>query len=222
MTVAEKTNQIVLDDAILESIEKLDEKKIERVINQMIGTEGGARFKAYLNTCMSCGYCSEACHYYLSLNDPRMTPAAKVKQTLGEFIGSKGRISKETLAKACEIAFTDCNLCRRCMMYCPFGIDVAYLMLFVRRVCHKLGVVPRYIQDTAHSHSVTMNQMWSRRMNGSTPFSGRKTRQEMKSPTSASLSKKRGPKFITQLLDLNRSSVRNSSTRPQSSCMPQR
>jgi hypothetical protein len=46
------------------------------------------------------------------------------------------------------------------MMYCPFGIDVAFLMLFVRRVCHKLGVVPRYIQDTSHSHSATMNQMW--------------------------------------------------------------
>ncbi len=45
-------------------------------------------------------------------------------------------------------------------MYCPFGIDIAYLMLFMRRICHKLGVVPQYIQDTAHSHSVTMNQMW--------------------------------------------------------------
>ncbi len=45
-------------------------------------------------------------------------------------------------------------------MYCPFGIDVAYLMLVVRRICHLLGVTPLYIQDTAHSHSVTMNQMW--------------------------------------------------------------
>ena len=45
-------------------------------------------------------------------------------------------------------------------MYCPFGIDVAYLMLVVRRICHLLGVTPRYIQDTAHSHSVNMNQMW--------------------------------------------------------------
>ncbi len=51
-------------------------------------------------------------------------------------------------------------LCKRCAMFCPFGIDIAYLMLTVRSICHKLGVTPLYIQDTAHSHSVTMNQMW--------------------------------------------------------------
>jgi Fe-S oxidoreductase len=45
-------------------------------------------------------------------------------------------------------------------MYCPFGIDIAYLMLVVRRICHLLGVTPLYIQDTAHSHATTMNQMW--------------------------------------------------------------
>ena len=45
-------------------------------------------------------------------------------------------------------------------MISPFGIDIAYLMSVVRRIIHKLGVTPLYIQDTAHSHSVTMNQMW--------------------------------------------------------------
>jgi Fe-S oxidoreductase len=34
------------------------------------------------------------------------------------------------------------------------------MMLIMRRICHKLGVTPQYIQDTAHSHSATMNQMW--------------------------------------------------------------
>jgi Fe-S oxidoreductase len=45
-------------------------------------------------------------------------------------------------------------------MYCPFGIDIAYMMLLVRRICHKLEITPRYIQDTVNSHSATMNQMW--------------------------------------------------------------
>ena len=40
------------------------------------------------------------------------------------------------------------------------GIDIAYIMVLVRRICHRLGVTPQYIQDTAHSHSATMNQMW--------------------------------------------------------------
>jgi Fe-S oxidoreductase len=94
MAIADPKNSekpIVLDDAIIESVEKLSEDDIARVINDMIKSEGGARFKAYLNTCMSCGYCSEACHYYLSHdNEPRLSPAAKVKQTLGEFVKKKG------------------------------------------------------------------------------------------------------------------------------------
>ncbi|MBU1248117.1 MAG: (Fe-S)-binding protein, partial [Proteobacteria bacterium] len=57
-------------------------------------------------------------------------------------------------------AYTECNLCRRCVHYCPLGIDTAYIMQQVRRFCHKLGVTPQYIQDTSHSHSATMNQMW--------------------------------------------------------------
>ena len=127
----------------------------------MLATEGGARLKTYVETCVHCGLCSEGCHFYLS-NDknPIYSPAGKVKQTLGELIKKRGRVSVDFIKTACEIAFTECNLCRRCVMYCPLGIDVAYMMMFMRRICHKLGVVPQYIQDTAHSHSATLNQMW--------------------------------------------------------------
>ena len=59
-----------------------------------------------------------------------------------------------------RIAFTECAVCRRCSMYCPFGIDIAYLLLVVRRICSLLGVVPLYLQDTTNSHAATMNQMW--------------------------------------------------------------
>jgi Fe-S oxidoreductase len=141
--------------------ERLTQDKIEKVINRVLKGEAGARLKAYVNTCIHCGLCSEACHYYLSNdNDPRFSPVGKVKQTLWEMLKNKGRVSPEFIKKASEIASTECNLCRRCAMYCPFGIDIAYLMSVVRRICHMLGVTPLYIQDTAHSHSVTMNQMW--------------------------------------------------------------
>lgn len=75
-------------------------------------------------------------------------------------IKKKGRVDVEFMKRASEIASTECNLCRRCSMYCPFGIDIAYLISVVRRICHKLGITPQYIQDTANSHASTMNQMW--------------------------------------------------------------
>jgi Fe-S oxidoreductase len=154
---------IIVDEGIEKGVARLTEERIREVIRDVLKAEGGARLRVYMDTCAHCGLCSEACHHYLSNNrDPRYSPAGKVKQTIGEILRKKGNVSPAFIKTACEIAFTECNLCRRCVMYCPFGIDVAYLMLFVRRICHRLGVVPQYIQDTAHSHAATMNQMWIR------------------------------------------------------------
>ena len=151
----------IKDKGLDEGVARLTPEKIETVINEVIDKETGARLKVYVDTCVHCGLCSEACHYYLSQDkNPIFAPAAKVKQTLWEIVEKKGKVSPEFIRRAAELCYTECNLCRRCAMYCPFGIDVAYMMLTMRRICHKLGVTPQYIQDTAHSHSATMNQMW--------------------------------------------------------------
>ena len=151
----------IADKGIEEGVARLSQEEIEQTIQKMLAAEGGARLQTAVEACAHCGLCSEACHFYLSNNkNPIYSPAGKIKQTLGEILKKKGRVSGDFIKTACEIAFTECNLCRRCVMYCPFGIDTAYMMLFMRRICHKLGVVPQYIQDTAHSHSATLNQMW--------------------------------------------------------------
>ena len=151
----------IKDEGLDEGIKKLSEDKIEKIINKVLIEETGGRLSAYVDTCVHCGLCSKACHYYLSHdNDPLYSPVGKVKQTIWEMLKKKGRVSPEFIKKAALIAYSECNLCKRCSMYCPFGIDIAYLVLLVRRICHKLGVTPLYIQDTAHSHSATMNQMW--------------------------------------------------------------
>ncbi|MFP4350208.1 MAG: electron transfer complex ferredoxin TmcB [Desulfococcaceae bacterium] len=150
----------IKDMGLDQGVARLTPEKIEKVVNEVLENETGARLKAYVESCVHCGLCSDACHYYVSRKDPIFSPAAKVKQTLWEILEKKGKVSPEFIRRAAEVAYTECNLCRRCAMYCPFGIDVAYLMLTMRRICHKLGVTPQYIQDTAHSHSATMNQMW--------------------------------------------------------------
>ncbi|OQW97508.1 MAG: ferredoxin [Desulfobacteraceae bacterium A6] len=154
------TKQIT-DEGLVTGASKLTPDKIEQVINTVLKAETGARLKTYVDICVHCGLCSEACHFYLSHDkDPKYSPAGKVKQTIWEILNKKGKVDAEFIKRASEIASTECNLCRRCAMYCPFGIDVAYLLITMRRICHKLGVTPQYIQDTAHSHSATINQMW--------------------------------------------------------------
>ncbi|MBW1641456.1 MAG: (Fe-S)-binding protein [Deltaproteobacteria bacterium] len=150
-----------IDEGLERGISKLTKERIKEVIGRVISTETGARLKTYVDTCVHCGLCSEACHYYLSHdNDPKYSPVGKVKQTMWEMLKKKGDVSPAFIKRASEIASTECNLCRRCAMYCPFGIDIAYIITVVRRICHLLGVTPLYIQDTAHSHSATFNQMW--------------------------------------------------------------
>jgi Fe-S oxidoreductase len=150
-----------LDIGIQVGVSKLTEDRIEKTIKAVIKNETGARLKTYVETCIHCGLCSDACHYYLSHDhDPSFSPVGKVKQTMWEMLRKKGKVSPDFISKAAVIAHTECNLCKRCAHYCPFGIDIAYIMTVVRRIVHRLGCTPQYIQDTAHSHSVTMNQMW--------------------------------------------------------------
>ena len=151
----------VRDIRLDQAAARLDGERIKSVIGKVLSAEGGARLKAYTKYCVHCGMCSDACHYFLSHDrDPRYSPVGKISQTLWEFMRSNGKVSPDQIKEAALIAYTECNLCRRCVQYCPFGIDTAYLITMVRRICHKLGVTPLYMQDTVNSHAATMNQMW--------------------------------------------------------------
>jgi Fe-S oxidoreductase len=158
---AEKTTGKIVDEGLDKGAARLTPERIKQAVDQIFSGESGARLKTYVATCAHCGLCADSCHVYLSNDkDPKYSPAGKVKRTLGLLLKNKGRVTPEQIRDMSEIASTECNVCKRCSMYCPFGIDVAYLMLTVRRLCHLCGVTPLYIQATAHSHSVTMNQMW--------------------------------------------------------------
>ncbi|MEJ2717292.1 MAG: (Fe-S)-binding protein [Deltaproteobacteria bacterium] len=152
---------IVSDPGLDESAAKLTPERIEEVIHRILDKETAARLRLYMETCVHCGLCCDACHWFLSNDrDPRFSPVGKVKQTLWEILKRKGRVDADFLKECSRIAYTECNVCRRCSMYCPFGIDIAYLLLLVRRICSELGIVPQFLQDTVNSHAVTMNQMW--------------------------------------------------------------
>ena len=151
----------VVDLGIDEAIKKLTPEKIEQTIRRVLDKECAARMQVYLETCVHCGLCAEACHTYISRDrDPYYAPVSKVKNTLWEIIKRKGKVDGPFLRNAARIAFTECGACRRCSMYCPMGIDIAYQIMTIRRICSLLGIVPQYLQDTTNSHSVTSNQMW--------------------------------------------------------------
>jgi Fe-S oxidoreductase len=96
--------------------------------------------RLYLETCTRCGICTEACHAYASMGQVRYISAYrheivrriykryfKGRGKLWPSVGEAKELSELALEELYEAAYS-CTGCRRCMMYCPFGIDTQMLM----------------------------------------------------------------------------------------------
>jgi len=96
--------------------------------------------KFYLETCTRCGVCTEACHVYASMGRIKDIAAYrheivrriykryfKGRGKLWPSVGEAKELSEMALDELYEAAYS-CTGCRRCMVYCPFGIDTQMLM----------------------------------------------------------------------------------------------
>ncbi|HIJ56275.1 MAG TPA: (Fe-S)-binding protein [Deltaproteobacteria bacterium] len=96
--------------------------------------------KFYLETCSRCGMCTHACHVHESMPQVKYIAAYRaeiVRRLYKRYFKKQGRIwpwmgeSKElgdvALEELYEAAYS-CTGCRRCMVYCPHGIDTQMLM----------------------------------------------------------------------------------------------
>jgi Fe-S oxidoreductase len=96
--------------------------------------------RLYLETCTRCGICTEACHAYASMGQVRYISAYRheiVRRIYKRYFKARGKIwpsvgeAKELSELALEELYGaaySCTGCRRCMMFCPFGIDTQMLM----------------------------------------------------------------------------------------------
>lgn len=142
-------------------MENADERPVDtRKIKVMLDANNGARVRTWLSICSRCGLCAESCFFYLALNkDPRLSPAYKVKHTLGEMYRRKGDIDREFLRRCYDILWGQCTTCKRCSLYCPFGIDIATMIATARSVCFSQGIVPEGLTRTISEYWETGNQM---------------------------------------------------------------
>jgi Fe-S oxidoreductase len=88
-----------------------------------------------LEVCSRCGLCKDACFAYASVPKLEYIPSwraevvrkiykryFKLSGKLISYWGEATEIDDETMKQLYEAAYT-CTGCRRCMMYCPFGVD---------------------------------------------------------------------------------------------------
>jgi Fe-S oxidoreductase len=119
----------------------------------------GARFKTWLDICAHCALCADTCHFYLTSDkDPNMIPARKVR-FLKEILKKKGKVDKAYLDEVYHTIYHECNMCRRCTMYCPFGIDIALMISLLRATLTTQGMVPEGLRRAIENYKATGNQM---------------------------------------------------------------
>ena len=125
-------------------------------------SEVGAMAAFRLESCIHCGICADACHYYIATEDPQYTPIWKVepfkqayKREASPFapafrwLGLKREVTAAELRQWQHLLFDSCNLCGRCSLICPMGIDVAALIEQARHAMFDAGLAPAELYDKA-------------------------------------------------------------------------
>jgi len=116
-------------------------------------------FKVFLDSCVKCGACTDKCHYYLGTTDPKNMPVArqdllrKVYRRNFTFAGKyfpklvgAVDLTKEVLDDWYSY-FHQCSQCRRCSVYCPYGIDTAEISMAAREIMDTVGVGQKYCNE---------------------------------------------------------------------------
>ncbi|MGE5553094.1 MAG: (Fe-S)-binding protein [Betaproteobacteria bacterium] len=108
----------------------------------------------YLDVCAKCGACKDACHSYKSTGKAEFLPAHRadlLRRLYRKHFTTAGRLfpslyeatdlSDQVLEEMYQAAFT-CTGCRRCMVYCPFGIDLTWIIGVEKAMLAAIGKVP--------------------------------------------------------------------------------
>ncbi|MFI4983233.1 MAG: 4Fe-4S dicluster domain-containing protein, partial [Nevskiales bacterium] len=115
--------------------------------------------KVYLDACVHCGACTDKCHYFLGTGDPKNMPVARqdlLRKVYRRYFTWSGKwfpklVGAEDLTK--EVLddwysyFNQCSECRRCSVFCPYGIDTAEITMAAREIMDSIGLGPKYTNE---------------------------------------------------------------------------
>jgi Fe-S oxidoreductase len=108
-------------------------------------------FKVFMDICVRCGACADKCHFFIGGGDPKNMPVLRAElirsvykgnftaagRILGRLNGARG-LTKDVI-KEWFYYFYQCTECRRCSVFCPYGIDTAEITMMGRELLTLLG-----------------------------------------------------------------------------------
>ena len=108
--------------------------------------------KLFMDICVRCGACADKCHFFIGSGDPKNMPVLRAEllrsvyrydfTTAGKILGRMAGARKldEGVLKEWWSYFFQCTECRRCSVFCPYGIDTAEITILARELLNLLGL----------------------------------------------------------------------------------
>jgi len=138
----------------------MDEKTRDDLL-KLFQSKLNQAMRFYLETCSRCGTCTEACHVYASMGQTRYISAYRhelVRRIYKKYFKGQGtafpawgesrELTEMALQDLSEAAYS-CTGCRRCMVYCPHGIDTQMLMSIAKLLLVGAGTEPEILSMLA-------------------------------------------------------------------------
>ena len=109
-------------------------------------------FHIFMDICVRCGACADKCHFFIGSGDPKNMPVLRAEllrsiyrreftvagKLLGKMAGAR-ELTPEVLKEIWYYLF-QCTECRRCSLFCPYGIDTAEITIIGRELLNLLGL----------------------------------------------------------------------------------
>jgi Fe-S oxidoreductase len=121
-----------------------------------------SRIASFFSSCVHCGMCAEACHFYKETGDPKYTPIYKVEPMrqiwkshhtfwgkLLDKLGVSHLPDEQMLEEWQELVYDSCTLCGRCSLVCPVGNDIAYMVRQQREGFSAAGFAPEGLKGAS-------------------------------------------------------------------------
>ena len=151
---------------------KLPENWKEIILNGLKERLGKFRsLKIFMDCCVRCGACADKCHFFLGTGDPKNMPVLRAEllrsvyrnnfTLAGKLFGKMAGARELTIdvIKEWYMYAYQCTECRRCSVFCPYGIDTAEVTIILRELLHLLGLNMNWILEPAANSNRTGNHM---------------------------------------------------------------
>ncbi len=143
----------------------------DRALGKMKELLGKYRsLKVYMDACVHCRTCSDKCHYFIGTHDPKNMPVARqdlMRSVYRRYFTLAGKyfpwlvgardLTREVLDEWYTY-YNQCSECRRCSVFCPYGIDTAEVTMAAREILDTVGYGQKYTNEIIGKvHSIGNN-----------------------------------------------------------------